>query len=144
MLKFDKTISREISLQGIYQHLLGVPNEDILKLMWVEEVLGEELEYRNKKFILQYSRKILEFYFSKYREIEGIFTKFYTKNPETISSIDKAILLLGITMLLLGDVSHRIVIDEIVNLSKAYSSGNTVYKMVNKFMDSVAKNQSVS
>lgn len=145
-MKFDKSISREISLQGIYQDLLGTNEEDILRFDWVndDEVFREELEYRNRDFIISYAKKILETYFLNKHKVEEIFLKFYTKNPEIIPLIDKAILFLGISMLLMNDVPPKVIIDEVVSISKSYSSGNTVYKMVNKFMDSIAKNQNIS
>lgn len=142
-MRFDKTISREIALQGIYQHLLGISEEEILKLAWVEEVFGEEFEYRNKDFIVQYSRKILNTYFSNRAKIEKVFEEFYIRNPETVPIIDKSLFFLGLTLLLMNDVSPKVVIDEVVNISKAYSSGNTVYRVVNKFLDSVLKNQNI-
>ncbi|MFN4245745.1 MAG: transcription antitermination factor NusB [Brevinematia bacterium] len=143
-MKFDKTISREIALQGIYQDIVGTPRESITKLSWVDEVFKEEMEYRNKEFILNYSKKILETYFSKKEKVEELFKKFYTKNQETISTIDKSILFLGITMILLNDTSYKVVIDEIVNISKSYGSTNTVYKMVNKFIDTLIKIQNIT
>lgn len=142
-MKFDKTISREIALQGIYQHIMGLEPEDIIKFEWVEEVFEGEIEYRNKDFILTYARKILVTYFSRYEEVVSIFNKFYVKNPELLSSIDRALLMLGITMYIMGDNTHKVVIDEIINISKSYGSTNSTYKMVNKFMDLIVKNQSI-
>ncbi|MCX8028518.1 MAG: hypothetical protein N2712_00785 [Brevinematales bacterium] len=143
-MKFDKTISREIALQGIYQDLFGIPCDEIISMKWVDDVFKEELEFRNKEFIMQYAKKILDYYFSNKNKVESMFKKFYAKNPDMIFIIDKSILLLGLTMLILGDNSPKIVIDEIVNISKSYGSTNTVYKMVNKFMDLVVKNQNIS
>ncbi|MCS7298606.1 MAG: transcription antitermination factor NusB [Spirochaetia bacterium] len=142
-MKFDKTISREIALHGIYQHIMGLEPENIVKFEWVEGVFEGEIEYRNKDFILTYARKILNTYFSRHEQIINILNKFYVKNPELLSSIDKALLMLGITMYIMGDNTPKVVIDEIINISKSYGSTNNTYKMINKFMDLVVKNQSI-
>ncbi len=143
-MKFDKTISREIALQGIYQSLIGIPKEKIMEFSWVDEIFKEEMEYRNKEFILQYSKKILENYFLNYEKIEKVFKEFYIKNQETITTIDKSILFLGITMIFINDVSYKVVLDEVVNISKSYGSTNTVYKMVNKFIDTIIKSKNIT
>ncbi len=142
--KFDKTISREIALQGIYQYLSGASEEDILKLEWVEDVFKDELEYRNKEFIKQYALKILEVFFSKSELIYDVLKKFYRGNLEVLPLIDKSILLLGITLLLQDEIPSRVVIDEVISISKIYSSGNATYRMVNKFLDLVVKNQNIN
>jgi N utilization substance protein B len=146
LIKYDKTIAREIALQGIYQLLQGQPLEEILKFEWTddEEIFEDELKYRNKEFIKSFAKKLLEKAGQNLEEINEIIDKHFTKNPETISTIDKALIILGITSLkYFKDIPPAVSIDETVTLAKSFGSTNYMYKVVNKILDSINKNQNI-
>ncbi|MGB9621650.1 MAG: transcription antitermination factor NusB [Brevinematia bacterium] len=141
-MKYDKTISREIALQAIYQLLITNDKKTVLTLSWIEEVFKEELEYRNKEFITKYAKKIIKKYIKNYKKINTLFKSNFTKNPLIMPEIDKAIIFLGIVLLkFMKDTTPKIAINETIILAKAYGSSNNFYKAVNKFLDTVLKNQ---
>lgn len=144
-MKYDKTISREIALQGIYQLLINRDKKTVLTLSWVEEIFKEEIEYRNKEFILKYARKIIKRYLKNYKRINKIFQTNFSKNPLVIPEIDKAIVLLGIVLVkFMKDTTSKVAINETIILAKSYGSSNNFYKVVNKFLDTLIKNQTIS
>ncbi len=143
-MKYDKRISREIALQVIYQVLSGRSFQEAENLEWVEEIHKDDLEFRNKDFIIENAVKIVEGLKKNFSKIEEIFEKYYKKNKETISIIDKALLYLGIYLVKFDkSLSVRIAIDEMVEISKSFGSTNKTYKLVNSFLDSVVKNQTI-
>jgi len=146
LIKYDKTIAREIALQGIYQLLQGRQLEETLKLDWIEdeEIFEDQLKYRNKDFIESFARKIIEKAGTNLSEINKIIEKHFNKNLETISTIDKALIILGITSLkYFKDIPSAVSINEVITLTKYFGSTNYIYKVVNKILDSVNKNQNI-
>lgn len=139
-MKYDKSISREIALQGIYQLLINHDRKTVLTLSWAEEMFKDELEYRNKEFILKYAKRIIKRYIKNYKKINKIFQNSFTKNPLIIPEIDKAIIFLGIVLVkFMKDTTPKVSINETIILAKSYGSSNNFYKVVNKFLDSLIK-----
>jgi len=130
-MKTDRHRSREFALQGLYQwRLTGADAATIARQ------LGEARGF--DKIDAAYFRDLLEGAVAAAAEIEREIEPFLDRKLERLSPVERCILLLaGYELARHPEVPFRVVVNEAVELAKAYG-GTDGYRFVNGVLDKLA------
>lgn len=128
----DRRISRILVLKALYQYYFSPELVDkIGSFNWV----GKEY----KEFIIHYSKILYYGVIRNKEKIDEIIKKYSKKHFDQIDLIDKIILEFSIYQMLEDKkLKHKIIIDEAIEISKAYSNKNA-YKFINGILDAFSK-----
>ena len=120
--------AREIALQGLYQLKVGqrLLEEEILPLAWLTEAPVESVQ--------DYARTLLRGIHRNYQKQEASIERHAKKDPSQISSVISAILHIGLYELDSGELSHTIIIDDLLELVRKYDGEESV-AFVNGVLD---------
>jgi len=130
-MKTSRRRAREFALQGLYQwQLSGTDPATIARQ------LGEAKGF--EKIDAEYFRALLEGAVAAAPETEREVRPFCDREFRLLSPVERGILLLaGYELAHRADVPYRVVIDEAVELAKAYG-GTEGWKFVNGVLDKLA------
>lgn len=130
-MKSARYRSREFALQGLYRWLLAQPT--------AAEIAGDIALFRGfDKCDPLYFRDLLEGVIHDADRIEASLAPCLDRAPDKLSPIERAILLLaGCEFLRHPEVPYRVVINEAVELAKAFG-GTDGHKYVNGVLDKLA------
>ena len=128
----DRRISRILVLKALYQYnFLPEKIEYIGSFCWVKQKYSD--------FILSYSKKLFYGVIRNKEKIDQIIKKYSKKVFDQIDLIDRIILEFSIYQMLEDkNLKHKIIIDEAIEISNAYSNKNS-YKFINGILDSISK-----
>ncbi len=132
----SRRYGRAVVLSALYQMDIGNESIDkIIELDWVEKEIDQEL----KDFIID----LIKGTSVHLVEIDELIQQYSTHwSNERISPVDKAILRFSIYSLLYRhDIPQKAVIDEAIEISKAYSTEKS-YQFINGVLDGI-KNREV-
>ena len=131
-MKSARRRSREFALQGMYSWLLaGQPVFDIVKQL--ETTKG--FDRADHAYLLALLRGTVE----RHSELEQALAPCLDRKVQSLSPVERAILLLGAWELLSSaEVPYRVVINECVELAKQFG-GTDGHKYVNGVLDKLAK-----
>ena len=129
--KSPRRRSRELALQGLYQWQLTGKDP-----VMITTELAENEEFA--KCDVAYFRTLLNGAVARSQELETAITPFLDRTMKELSPIERGILLLGAFELSSEiEVPYRVVINEAVELAKAYG-GTDGHKYVNGVLDKLA------
>ena len=130
-MKSSRRRARELALQGLYQWLLaGTPPATI------HAQLAESGGYGrcDARFFDDLWRGVTD----EFETLLAAFAPYLDRAPEQLSPIEKGVLAIGAWELLRApDIPYRVVINEAVELAKAYG-GTDGHKYVNGVLDKLA------
>ena len=131
VVKSARYRSREFALQGLYQWLLAKPTP-------AEIARDIELFRGFDKCDPLYFRELLEGTIHDAASIEGSLAPYLDRPVDKLSPIERAILMIaGCEFLRHPEVPYRVVINEAVELAKAFG-GTDGHKYVNGVLDKLA------
>jgi N utilization substance protein B len=123
--------SRELALQALYQWLVAGHEADELCR---EAAAGHELQYADKAYFETLLRGVIE----RAGALNAALQPFLDRPAKALSPVEHALLLIGAFELSVSlDVPYRVVINEAVELAKAYG-GTDGHKYVNGVLDKLA------
>ncbi|MCX8058761.1 MAG: transcription antitermination factor NusB [Spirochaetes bacterium] len=128
----DRRISRILVLKALYQYyFLPELVDEIGSFKWVKKSYND--------FIFQYSKMLYYGVIRNKEAIDNIIKKFSKRIFDQIDLIDKIILEFSIYQMMEDKkLKHKIIIDEAIEISKAYSNKNA-YKFINGILDAYSK-----
>jgi transcription antitermination protein NusB len=131
MVKSARYRSREFALQGLYRWLLAKPA--------IAEIAGDIQLFRGfDKCDALYFRDLLEGAIDDAERIEQSLAACLDRPVEKLSPIERAILMIaGCEFMRHPEVPYRVVINEAVELAKAFG-GTDGHKYVNGVLDKLA------
>lgn len=123
--------SRELALQALYQWLVaGHEAGDLCR----DAAAGRELQRADAAYFETLVRGVIE----RATALDGSLQPFLDRPAQALSPVEHALLLLGTFELSASpDVPYRVVINEAVELAKAYG-GTDGHKYVNGVLDKLA------
>ena len=123
--------ARELVLQGLYQWQLAAEP--------VQEIRAQVAELKGyDKADQAYLARLLEGVIAGAAELEGAFRPLLDRPIDELSPVERGVLLIGAYELAqVPDVPYRVVINEAVELAKAYG-GTDGHKYVNGVLDKLA------
>ena len=126
--KHSNSHAREIALQGLYQLKVAQKSleEEVLLLGWLTDAPKESIQ--------DYARVLLKGVHENYQRQEGSIKEYADKDLSQISSVVSAILHIGIYELDFGELSHTIIIDDLLELVRKYDGEESV-AFVNGILD---------
>jgi N utilization substance protein B len=129
--KGSRRRSRELALQALYQWLVaGHEADDLCR----EAAAGPELQRVDKAYFETLVRGVVE----RAAELNASLQPFLDRPARALSPVEHALLLIGAFELSVSpDVPYRVVINEAVELAKAYG-GTDGHKYVNGVLDKLA------
>jgi transcription antitermination protein NusB len=131
-MKSARRRSRELALQGLYAWQLSKESASALRSQLVD---ADEYD----KADAEYFERLLSGTIEQAAEIEREIAPALDRPPEQLSPVERAILLLAAFELRSSpDVPYRVVINEAVELAKAFG-GTDGHKYVNGVLDRVAR-----
>jgi transcription antitermination protein NusB len=131
-MKSARRRSRELALQGLYAWQLSKGSASELRAQLAD---AEDFDKADAAYFERLLRGTIE----QAAEIEGQIAPALDRRPELLSPVERAILLLAAFELRNSpDVPYRVVINEAVELAKAFG-GTDGHKYVNGVLDRVAK-----
>ena len=119
--------TRECLVQAIYQYIFNATPLNLL----VEQFLAENSP---KKINIPYFKQRLKNIFEQSDDLKEITRNFKSTEGENLEMIDEAVLWLGMVEIRANELSHPIVIDECIRLSKKFSNPNS-FKFINAKLD---------
>ncbi len=148
---------RILAVQALYSYDVGkVPLDDLLKLQWIQEdsesdLLGKEIKIEeNEKENVQsaskqescdFARIIIAGTINNLDVIDDKIKSHLTGNWDfsRLNRVTLAIIRISVYALLFQkDISHTIVIDEAISMSKQFGSDDS-FKFINAILDSIYK-----
>ena len=126
--------ARVLALEALFQYDFRPDDiEDISKFDWKDKEISKE--------VFEYASILFQGTIRNINEIDSLIKKF-SKNWEfdRLNRIDKNILRLSIYQLLYEKkLTHKIVIDEAIEISKSFSTEKS-YKFINGILDAIYNN----
>ena len=123
--------ARELALQALYQWLL---NGDGVEALLAQAAEKEDYARTDQAFLRALLRGVIE----RAPQLEEAVQPFLDRPAGQLSPIERALLLMAAYELTISlDVPYRVVINEAVELAKAYG-GTDGYKYVNGVLDKLA------
>ena len=128
----NRRVARELALRALYQWLLT--GDDLARLL-VQAEEADEYPEANVEFL----KTLLEGILEEAGALDGALSVHLDRPPRQLSPIEHGVLLIGAYELSHSlDVPYKVVINEAVNLAKAYG-GTDGHKYVNGVLDKLAK-----
>lgn len=129
--KHKNSHAREVALQGFYQmDVVLTPLRSVLTFSWLNEPLGaEEREFCNG---------LIEGTVENQDALDQVIESFSDKDFTQLSTIVRCILRMGIFELMRGGLDSRIIIDDLLNLTRKYDGEESV-AFVNGILDGFEK-----
>lgn len=126
-----RTRARRLALQGLYQwQLSGVSADDIIA------ELGARRNSRDTD--TDYFAELLRRVIAEDAALEAMYAPHLDRPPQQLDPIERGILLLGTCELRSRpDVPYRVVLNEAVELAKAFGAGES-HKYINAVLDCIA------
>jgi transcription antitermination protein NusB len=130
-MKSSRRRARELALQGLYQWLLsGTPVATIGAQLAESDGYGK----CDTRFFNGLWRGVT----GEFDTVQAAFAPYLDRAPEQLSPVEKSVLAIGAWELLrTPDIPYRVVINEAVELAKAYG-GTDGHKYVNGVLDKLA------
>ena len=123
--------AREVVLQALYQYeVVNYPLEEILKFKWLNEKLDPKKE--------EFCRSKLDGISRDWEALDNVIRSFSDKDFTQISIVVRCILRLAIYELMEASLDARIVMDDIVKLTRKYDGESSV-AFVNGIIDRFEK-----
>jgi N utilization substance protein B len=123
--------AREFALKALYEYLIA--HNDVRD---IRASLAEEPDFDQADG--DYFRQLVEGAVAQREQLDAALTPVLDRKPEALSPVEHAILLIGAYELANAvDVPYRVVINEAVELAKAYG-GTDGHKYVNGVLDKLA------
>ncbi len=128
----NRRLSRELALRALYQWQLSGAD---LPRLWAQAEEAEEFGEANTEFL----HALLQGLLDQALELDRALARHIDRPLDQLSPIEHGILLIGAYELLHSlDVPYKVVINEAVNLAKAYG-GTDGHKYVNGVLDKLAR-----
>jgi N utilization substance protein B len=134
MARNSRRRSREFALQGLYQWQLAKTDPGTIALELADARGFDKIDG-------DYFRQLLHGAIASAPELEAAITPCLDRKFSLLSPVERAILLMaGYELVYCEEVPYRVVINEAVELAKAYG-GTDGYKFVNGVLDKLATNR---
>lgn len=128
--------AREVAMQGLYQvELIRQPYEEVVRFSWLNEPMSASVQ--------EYTIKLIQGVLDHWDALDQAILSFSDKGITQISIIVRCILRIGIFELMRGEVNPRILIDDLLNLTRQYE-GDSQVGLVNGILDSVTREMNSS
>ncbi len=118
---------REVAMQALYQiHLISTPVQEVLRLRWLNEPMPAAAH--------NYCLELIEGVADHWDDIEEVIRSLSDKDITQISSVVLSILRIGVYEMMAKETDKRIVIDDLLNLTRQYDGEESV-AFVNGILD---------
>ena len=117
--KHPHSHGREVVLQALYQ--VEVANhtfDHVLQFGWLNEPLENEKQH--------YCQELIKGIGDSWEALDQVIQSFSHKDISQISIINRCILRIGIYELMKAELDHRIIMDDLLNLTRKYDGEESV------------------
>lgn len=129
--KHRNSHARELAMQAIYQiEVVNQPVEKVLRFDWLREHPPASTK--------EYASKLISDVTENWDALDEVLASFSSKDITQISIIIRCILRIGLIELMEGEIDPRIIMDDLLNLTRQYDGEKSV-GFVNGILDSFEK-----
>jgi N utilization substance protein B len=129
--KHENSHVREVAMQALFQiQLVQTPVDEVMRLKWLNDQMSAEAH--------NYCLELIAGAADHWDDIEEVIRSLSDKDISQISGVVLSILRIGVYEMMATEMDKRIVIDDLLNLTRQYDGEESV-AFVNGILDRLAK-----